>query len=172
MTPLPAPASIFVAPTSNSLIGVTMVESIGKQIGYKGEIAILSATPTSPNQNTWIKFMKVALKLPKYKNMKLVTTVYGNDDPTDSAKATQGLISAYPNLKGIISPTTVGVQAAAQELQQESKCGDDQADRARPSQRHAQVREGRLRRGLRALERVRPRATWRRTSRTTCSPES
>ena len=44
--------------------------------------------------------MKVALKLPKYKNMKLVTTVYGNDDPTDSAKATQGLISAYPNLAG------------------------------------------------------------------------
>jgi rhamnose transport system substrate-binding protein len=114
---------IFVAPTSNSLIGLTMVQSIGQQIGYKGEIAILSATPTSPNQNTWIKFMKVALKLPKYKNMKLVATVYGNDDPTDSAKATQGLISAYPNLKGIISPTTVGVQAAAQELQQEGKCG-------------------------------------------------
>lgn len=114
---------IFVAPTSNSLIGLTMVQSIGQQIGYKGQIAILSATPTSPNQNTWIKFMKVALKLPKYKNMQLVTTVYGNDDPTDSAKAMQGLISAYPNLKGVISPTTVGVQAAAQELQQENKCG-------------------------------------------------
>jgi rhamnose transport system substrate-binding protein len=120
-----APSSrvIFVAPTSNSLIGLTMVESIGKQIGYTGQIAIVSATPTSPNQNTWIKFMKASLKLPKYKNMQLVTTVYGNDDPTDSAKATQGLIQAYPNLKGIISPTTVGVQAAAQELQQEGKCG-------------------------------------------------
>jgi rhamnose transport system substrate-binding protein len=120
-----APSSrvILVAPTSNSLIGLTMVESIGKQIGYTGQIAIVSATPTSPNQNTWIKFMKVALKLPKYKNMQLVTTVYGNDDPTDSAKATQGLIQAYPDLKGIISPTTVGVQAAAQELQQEGKCG-------------------------------------------------
>jgi len=120
-----APSSrvIFVAPTSNSLIGLTMVESIGKQIGYTGQIAIVSATPTSPNQNTWIKFMKASLKLPKYKNMQLVTTVYGNDDPTDSAKATQGLIQAYPDLKGIISPTTVGVQAAAQELQQEGKCG-------------------------------------------------
>ena len=120
-----APGSrvIFVAPTSNSLIGASQVESIGKQIGYSGEIAILSATPTSPNQNTWIKFMKATLKLPKYKNMKLVTTVYGNDDPTDSAKATAGLVQAYPNLKGIISPTTVGIQAAAQELQQENKCG-------------------------------------------------
>jgi rhamnose transport system substrate-binding protein len=115
--------TIFVAPTSNSLIGETQVEAIGKQIGYKGEIAILSATPTSPNQNTWIKFMKVALKKPKYKNIKLVKIAYGNDDPTESAKQTQGLVQAYPNLKGIIAPTTVGIQAAAQELQQEGKCG-------------------------------------------------
>jgi len=114
---------IFVAPTANSLIGASQVEAIGKQIGYKGDIAILSANVTSPNQNTWIKFMKIALKKPKYKNMKLVKIAYGNDEPTESAKQTQGLIQAYPNLKGIISPTTVGVQAAAQELQQEGKCG-------------------------------------------------
>jgi rhamnose transport system substrate-binding protein len=119
----PDSRTIFVAPTSNSLIGESQVEAIGKQIGYKGEIAILSANATSSNQNTWIKFMKVALKKPKYKNIKLVKIAYGNDDPTESAKQTQGLVQAYPNLKGIISPTTVGVQAAAQELQQEGKCG-------------------------------------------------
>lgn len=119
----PASRVIYVAPTSASGIGATSVESIGKQIGYKGEIAILSATPTSPNQNTWIHFMKVALKKPKYKNMKLVKIAYGNDDPTDSAKATQGLIAAYPNLKGIIAPTTVGIQAMAQEVLVEKKCG-------------------------------------------------
>jgi len=99
-----------------------MAEAIGKQVGYKGDIAVLSATPTSPNQNTWIKFMKQALRKPKYKNMKLVKVAYGNDDPTDSAKATQGLIAAYPNLKGIVAPTTVGLQAAAQELKVEGKC--------------------------------------------------
>ena len=115
--------TIFVAPTANSLIGASQVEAIGKQIGYKGEIAILSANATSPNQNIWIKFMKIALKKPKYKNMKLVKIAYGNDESTESAKQAQGLIQAYPNLKGIISPTTVGVQAAAQELQQEGKCG-------------------------------------------------
>jgi rhamnose transport system substrate-binding protein len=119
----PDSRTIFVAPTSNSLVGLAQVEAIGKQIGYKGDIAIVSATPTSPNQNTWIKFMRVALKKPKYKGMKIVKIAYGNDDPTDSAQATQGLVQAYPNLKGIIAPTTVGIQAAAQELQQEGKCG-------------------------------------------------
>jgi rhamnose transport system substrate-binding protein len=52
-------------------------------------------------------------QLAKYPNMKLVATVYGNDDPTTSTQVTQGLLQQYPNLKGIISPTTVGIAAAA-----------------------------------------------------------
>src|SRR5260370_24451581 len=48
--------------------------------------------------------------------MKLVTTVYGNDDPATSLTVLQGLLSAYPNLRGIISPTTVGISTAAQYL--------------------------------------------------------
>jgi rhamnose transport system substrate-binding protein len=114
--------TIFVSPPTASSIGAFQVEWIASQIGYKGEIAILSATPTAANQNTWIKFMKATLKKPKYKNVKLVKVAYGNDNPTDSAKETQSLLQAYPNLKGIISPTTVGISSAAQVLQQEGKC--------------------------------------------------
>jgi rhamnose transport system substrate-binding protein len=55
-------------------------------------------------------------ELAKYPNMKLVSTVYGNDDPTTATQVTQGLLQKYPNLKGIISPTTVGILAAAQVL--------------------------------------------------------
>ena len=40
--------------------------------------------------------------------------MYGNDDPTTATQVTQGLLQHYPNLKGIISPTTVGILAAAQ----------------------------------------------------------
>lgn len=119
----PDSRTIFVAPSSNKLIGALEVQWAGQLTGYKGEIAILSATPTSPNQNTWIRFMKQELAKPKYKNMKLVKVAYGNDEPTESAKQTQALVQAYPNLKAIIAPTTVGIQAAAQELQQEGKCG-------------------------------------------------
>jgi rhamnose transport system substrate-binding protein len=118
----PSSRTIFVAPSSNKLIGVYEVQWLAAQIHNTGQIAILSATPTSPNQNTWIKFMKQELKKPQYKNMKLVKVAYGNDDPTDSAQQTQALLQAYPDLKGIIAPTTVGIQAAAQELQQEGKC--------------------------------------------------
>jgi rhamnose transport system substrate-binding protein len=114
--------TIFVSPPKASDIGAFQVEWMGAQIGYRGDIAILSATPTAANQNTWIKFMKQTLKKPKYRRMKLVKTAYGNDNPTDSAKETQALLRAYPNLKGIIAPTTVGISSAAQVLDQSRRC--------------------------------------------------
>jgi rhamnose transport system substrate-binding protein len=108
--------SVFVNQVTTQLVGENQVESIGKQIGYKGDIAILSATANATNQNAWIAVMKDTLKKPKYKDMKLVKVAYGDDDDQKSFQETQGLIQAYPNLKGIISPTTVGVAAAARYL--------------------------------------------------------
>jgi rhamnose transport system substrate-binding protein len=112
----PDARSVFVNQVTTQLVGENQVESIGKQIDYKGEIAILSATANATNQNAWIKVMKETLKQPKYKDMKLVKVAYGDDDDQKSFQETQGLIQAYPNLKGIISPTTVGVAAAARYL--------------------------------------------------------
>jgi rhamnose transport system substrate-binding protein len=60
--------------------------------------------------------MKDTLKEPKYKDIKLVKVAYGDDDDQKSFQQMQGLIQAYPNLKGVISPTTVGVAAAARYL--------------------------------------------------------
>lgn len=112
----PDARSVFVNQVTTQLVGENQVESIGKQIDYKGEIAILSATANATNQNAWIDVMKETLKDPKYKDMKLVKVAYGDDDDQKSFQETQGLIQAYPNLKGIISPTTVGVAAAARYL--------------------------------------------------------
>jgi rhamnose transport system substrate-binding protein len=87
---------------------------LAKEIGSSGQIAILSAAASATNQNSWIAFMKQELS--KYPKMQLVKIVYGNDDPATSLTVLQGLLSAYPNLRGIISPTTVGIQASAQYL--------------------------------------------------------
>jgi rhamnose transport system substrate-binding protein len=112
----PAGRNLFVNQASPEALGRSEVQLLGKQLNYKGDIAILSATPNATNQNTWIKFMKDELKQPKYSGMKLVKVAYGNDDDQKSFQETQGLLQAYPNLKGIISPTTVGIAAAARYL--------------------------------------------------------
>jgi rhamnose transport system substrate-binding protein len=89
---------------------------VSEQIGGKGKIAILSATPNATNQNTWIDFMKDELKKPEYKDIKLVKIAYGDDDDQKSFQEAQGLLQSIPDLKGIISPTTVGISAAARYL--------------------------------------------------------
>jgi rhamnose transport system substrate-binding protein len=107
---------LFINQADTETIGRSQIQQLGKEMGYKGEFAILSAASTASNQNAWIKFMKAELKLPKYKNMKLVKIYYGNDDPAQSLQATESMLQAYPNLKGIESPTTVGISSAAQYL--------------------------------------------------------
>ena len=107
----PTCRSLFINQADTAAIGRSEVALLAKQIGNSGEIAIVSAAASATNQNAWIKYMK--LELTKHPNIKLVSTVYGNDDPTTSTQVTQGLLQQYPNLKGIISPTTVGIAAAA-----------------------------------------------------------
>ena len=109
--------AVGVMPTDTSKIGPAQIELLGKEMNYEGEFAILSATTDSPNQNAWIADMKTALKDPKYAKMKLVDTVYGNDEAQKSSTEMEGLLTKHPNLKGVLSPTSVGLAAAAQVLE-------------------------------------------------------
>jgi len=108
------PNHLFINQANTEQIGTSEVDLLAKEIKSTGDFAILSAAATATNQNAWIGFMKQ--QLTKYPNMHLVSTVYGNDDPATSLTVLQGLLSANPNLAGIISPTTVGISTAAQYL--------------------------------------------------------
>jgi rhamnose transport system substrate-binding protein len=113
---------LFINQANTETIGRSQVQLISKLIGPKGgEIAILSAASTASNQNSWIKFMKLELKKAKFKKLKLVKIAYGDDNPAKSLTETQSLLRAFPNLKGIISPTTVGISTAAQYLSRTKK---------------------------------------------------
>jgi rhamnose transport system substrate-binding protein len=106
--------SLMIQPSSADLIGIQQVKWAKDLAGPDGgEIAILSASATAENQNKWIGFMKDELKKPDYSKLKLVDTVYGDDDAAKSAEKAAGLMQAHPNLKVIIAPTTVGIREAA-----------------------------------------------------------
>jgi len=108
---------VFISQVVAKDVALIQVELIAEQIGGAGEIAILSATANATNQNEWIKYIEEELASnPEYKDITLVAKVYGDDDDTKSFQEAQGLLQAYPNLKGIISPTTVGIAATARYL--------------------------------------------------------
>ena len=108
---------LFVSQVNAKDVALVQLEMIADQIGGEGDVAILSATATATNQNEWIKFMEEEIAAnPDYAGIKLVTKVYGDDDADKSFQEAQGLLQSYPDLKGIISPTTVGIAAAAKYL--------------------------------------------------------
>jgi rhamnose transport system substrate-binding protein len=113
----PEGRQLFVNQATADAIAKIQVKLISDEIGGEGDIAILSAASTATNQNAWIKTMKQELRQPPYQKIKLVKIAYGNDDDQKSFQEANGLLQAYPDLKGIISPTTVGIAAAARALE-------------------------------------------------------
>ena len=108
---------LFVNQATAEGIAAKQLELISEQIGGEGEIAILSAAANATNQNAWIEMMETELAdNPDYANIELVDTVYGDDDDQKSFDQTEALLQNHPDLKGIISPTTVGIAAAARYL--------------------------------------------------------
>lgn len=106
---------LFINQATAEGIAKVQVDIIAEEIGDAGEIAVLSAAANATNQNAWIDMMKAELAA-SHPKIKLVDTVYGNDDDQTSFDKTAGLLQSHPNLKGIISPTTVGIAAAARYL--------------------------------------------------------
>jgi len=114
---------VFVAQVDFGSIGEVMAEMAHSIMGGSGEMAILSATPDAANQNAWIASLEEVLKSnDKFADVKLVDTVYGDDQSEVSYNRALGLIDKHPDLKLIMSPTTVGIQASAKAMQDEGLC--------------------------------------------------
>ena len=112
---------LAVATADPEMVGRGQVELLGSLIDYAGDFAILSATTDAPNQNEWIAVMQGVLGQEKYADLNLVEIAYGNDEPQKSLTEAEALLSKFPNLKGIIAPTTVGIAAAAQAVESAGK---------------------------------------------------
>jgi rhamnose transport system substrate-binding protein len=102
--------------SSTDLIGAKQVQMISKTLKGEGEVAILSAASTMTNQNSWIAAMKEEWKKPEYAKLQLVGIVYGDDQDDKSYREMQGLVKSHPNLRGVISPTTIGIRAGAKAI--------------------------------------------------------
>src|SRR5918996_1894962 len=115
--------SVFIAQVDFDETGVVMADMALEILGEEGgEFAILSASADAANQNAWIAAMEEALQDPKYANLELVDTVYGDDDSEKSYDEALGLVDKHPNLKLIMAPTTVGIAAAGKAMTDEGLC--------------------------------------------------
>ncbi|MGP9804904.1 rhamnose ABC transporter substrate-binding protein [Paracoccus sp. NSM] len=108
-------------PSSAPLIGNTIIKLAADHLPDGGQVAVLSATSTSTNQNIWIAEMQKVMG--DYPGIEVVATVYGDDLADKSYREAQGLMQSYPDLDAIIAPTSVGIVAAAQAVTDAGKVG-------------------------------------------------
>ena len=119
----PAGRQMQLNPSNAALIGEKQIQMAAAELGGKGELAILSASAQATNQNIWIGVMKKTLEKPEYAGLKLVATVYGDDQSDKSYREAIGLLRSHPNLKAIVAPTTVGIVAASKAVVDEGLVG-------------------------------------------------
>ena len=140
-----AGSQMFVNQAGVTEVAQVLVDSVADMCGEDGgEFAILSASSTATNQNAWIAAMEEILKDEKYASLKLVETVYGDDEPTKSTTETQNLLTKYPDLKVICCPTTVGILACAQTVQNTEGCAVKVAGLGLPSEMKEYVGEDKV----------------------------
>ncbi|MER1926628.1 MAG: substrate-binding domain-containing protein [Enterococcus casseliflavus] len=99
-------------------IAVAMMDAVLDLAEGEGQFAILSATSTATNQNTWIAGMEELMaEDEKYAGLELVKIAYGDDLRDKSTSETEALLQSFPDLRVIMSPSTVGIAAAAKVVQ-------------------------------------------------------
>lgn len=117
--------SLFVAQVNFDNIGKVLADMALDILGPEGgQYAILSASKKAPNQNAWIASLDTVMaeNPTKYGALEEVEVAYGDDDPKVSYAEAKRLTETYPDLKLIVSPTTVGILAASKAMTDLGKC--------------------------------------------------
>ena len=117
----PEGRQLHLNPSSNPLIGNMIIKLAADHLPAGGQVALLSATTTSTNQNIWMEEMNKVIG--NYPGIEVVATVYGDDLADKSYREATGLMQSYPDLDAIIAPTSVGIVAAAQAVVDAGKVG-------------------------------------------------
>lgn len=122
--------------------GTGLADAMAKDIGGKGEIAIITTSFTAPNQNKWIEAIKKTLA-EKYKGVTIVDTRAAGESTEKSFKTAQDLIKSKPTLRGIIVLGVPNVPGAIDAVKQAGKAGKIAViGNATPNMMRAYIKEG------------------------------
>jgi rhamnose transport system substrate-binding protein len=120
-----APNSVreaFVNQATADGIGNTTAETLMKAMGGKGKWAIVSCGETAENLNSWIAAEKAYVSQ-KYPEAELVDVVFSGEDQARGTQMATDLMSAHPDLKGLVGQCTTSAVGVAQAVKDAGKIG-------------------------------------------------
>ena len=112
---------VHIQQANPEIIGRALIQATEKMTGGDAVVGLISTTPYATNQNIWISWMHQELSdyPDKYANFHLLPIVYGEDLLEQSREATLTLLTEYPNLTAIITPSAVSMLAVGQVLREQ-----------------------------------------------------
>jgi len=108
--------------TDNLKAGGLAGTGLGKVLGGKGTVAVVSFSPDVPVQRDRVNGFKNVIKR-TYPGIKVVSVQYGGADSAKSANVTAALLQRYPDLSGIYATDTNDADGAASAILAAGKRG-------------------------------------------------
>jgi ribose transport system substrate-binding protein len=102
--------------------GALAADSLAKQIGGKGTVAVINVNPGISTTDQRIQGFKQEMTA-KYPGITVLSTQYDNDSSSTAATQVEGDITAHPNLSGVFATNVLSAQGAATGVQHAGRGG-------------------------------------------------
>jgi rhamnose transport system substrate-binding protein len=114
--------AVYVAQAADDGLGFTIIDELVKRVGENAKIGIVSGEATATNLNTWIKFMQQRVK-EKHPKVTLLEPKFAGGTAQRAAELATELMTANPDLKGIIAVASTTCPGVAQAIETAGKIG-------------------------------------------------
>jgi ABC-type sugar transport system substrate-binding protein len=97
--------------------GAQLVEAMSREVGPKGDIAVVTTSFTAPNQTSWIGAMKRTIYA-KYPGLRIVDIRPAGESTEEAYRIAQDYLKSLPGLRGIVAlgaPNYPGVARAVRD---------------------------------------------------------
>ena len=114
--------AVYVAQATDEGLGFTIIDEMVKRVGPDAKVGIVSGEATASNLNAWIGFMQQRAK-EKYPELKLLDPQFAGGTAERAAQLAGDLITANPDIKGIIGVASTTCPGVAQAIETAGKIG-------------------------------------------------
>ncbi|MCD7109626.1 autoinducer 2 ABC transporter substrate-binding protein [Rhizobium sp. DKSPLA3] len=114
--------AVYVAQATDEGLGTTIIDEMVKRVGEDAKIGIVSGEATASNLNAWIGFMQKRAK-EKYPKLTLLEPQFAGGTAQRAAQIAGDLMTANPDIKGIIAVASSTCPGVAQAIETAGKIG-------------------------------------------------
>lgn len=113
---------VFVSQAEDKALGYVVMDELAKQMGEKGKFGIVSGVAGTASLDSWSHFIQERAAT-KYPAIQLVGGVRHSPNSAGALKEAQDLMTAYPDLTGLVAVPSTAVPGVSQAVDNAGKKG-------------------------------------------------